>query len=62
MSDENKKAIEDYIVLLRTRALHQLEQCRRLMHSNSGSLDDAINGYLDIMIDLDKIERELKSK
>ena len=61
MSDEQKKAIEDYIVLLRMRAKHQLEQCRRLLQSNSGNLDDAINGYLDIMIDLDKIERELKS-
>jgi len=62
MSDEQKKTIEDYIDLLRMRAKHQLEQCRRLMYSNSGSLDDAINGYLDIMIDLDKIEQELKSK
>jgi len=61
MNDEQKKAIEDYIVLLRMRAKHQLEQCRRLMHDNSGGLDEAINGYLDIMIDLDKLERELKS-
>ena len=60
MSDENRKAIEDYIILLRMRAKHQLEQCRQLMQNNAGSLDDAINGYLDIMIDLDKLEQELK--
>ena len=60
MSDEQKRVIEDYLVILKIRTKLQLEQCRKLMLGDCGGLEEAMNGYLDILIDIDKMERELK--
>ena len=58
MSDEQRKAISDYIVLMRIKAKIQLDRCRELM-SDKRKLETEIDGFLDILNELDKIEQEL---
>jgi len=48
------------IGLIRIRVKDQLERCWRLMQDNNGSLEEEVNGFLDLLNELDKLEQELK--
>jgi hypothetical protein len=60
MSDEDRKVALRCIGLLRIRAKAQLERCRYLMQDNNGSLEMEVNGFLDLLNELEKMEQEIK--
>ena len=60
MNDNEIRRALRCIGLIRIRVKNQLERCWRLMQDNKGSLEMEVNGFLDLLNELDKMERELK--
>ena len=57
--DEIRRALR-CIGLIRIRAKNELENCRRTMLKYGKNLEMEVNGFLDLLNELDKMERELK--
>lgn len=60
MNNEQRKSISDYIVQMRIKAKIQLDRCRELM-TDKRKLETEIDGFLDILNELDEMEKELNN-
>ena len=60
MSDEERRTALRCIGLMRIRAKNELENCRHTMLKYGKDLEMVVNGFLDILNDLDKMEKDIK--